>query len=76
MNPIVYGLEEEYEGRITFIWLNVDKPLSREAAIKYGVRFIPLLILVDEEGTPVDYWAGEVPHHVFEESFDDLLANP
>lgn len=75
MNPIVDGLEKEYQDQIAFTWLNVDNPPSREVAIKYGVRFIPLLILVDEEGTPVDYWAGEVPQHIFEEAFDDLLPN-
>ena len=56
--PIVSDLSEEYEGRMKVTKLDVDS--NPQAALKYGVRGIPTL-LIFKGGSPVDQIVGAVP---------------
>ena len=53
--PIVSDLSEEYEGRMKVTKLDVDA--NPQAALKYGVRGIPTL-LIFKGGSPVDQIVG------------------
>jgi thioredoxin 1 len=56
--PIVEELAGEYEGRLKVGKLDVDT--NQQAAIKYGVRSIPTLLLF-KDGKVVDTIIGAVP---------------
>src|SRR3990167_2092687 len=52
--PVLDELAKEYEGKVTFLKLNVDE--NNETPAKYGVRGIPSLILFnngDVAGTKI-----------------------
>jgi thioredoxin-like negative regulator of GroEL len=74
MNPVVNGLEQEYEGRITFTRVDIDTPESRELKQKYNFRGQPYFVLLDPEGQVVDSWYGLVEADDFRSAFDALVA--
>lgn len=73
MNPIVDGLGVKYAERVNIVWQDVDDPAIRETALKYQVRAIPTLVLLDSSDQVVGYWLGLHPPEVFEEAFAPLL---
>lgn len=72
-NPIVYGLEEEYKGRIKFLWLNVDKQEVGKLAVHYRVMAVPTTILADPKGKPLETWVGPRDKDFLKEAFDRAL---
>lgn len=55
--PIMDKLAKDYEGRVKFCKLNVDR--SPQLASKYGVMSIPFLLFF-RDGQPVDQVVGSV----------------
>ena len=55
--PIVDDLSTEYDGKMKFTKLDVDE--NPQAAMKYGIRGIPTLLIFDG-GSPVDQIVGAV----------------
>lgn len=55
--PIVDELSTEYDGKMKFAKLDVDE--SPQAALKYGIRGIPTLLIFDG-GNPIDQIVGAV----------------
>ncbi len=47
-------LETRLDGRAEVIRLNLLSDVGREAALRYGVRAVPTLLVVDGEGDLVD----------------------
>lgn len=74
MKPIVHGLENEYEGRIEFVYLNIDDPETTAAKEKYGYRVQPHFFLVDGDGEVVEEWLGQVSRDTFITAFEMVLA--
>ena len=74
MEPIVHGLENEYEGRIEFVYLNIDDPETTAAKEKYGYRVQPHFFLVDGDGEVVEEWLGQVSRDTFITAFEMVLA--
>lgn len=75
MQPIVHGLEETYSDQIEFIYLNIDDPNTAQAQRDYGFRVQPHFILLDANGEVVQQWFGYNSANVFEDAFNNLLAN-
>jgi thioredoxin-related protein len=46
----VDGLEEELEGDVVFIRLNIQESIGRELAPVYGFQFTPTFIFFDAQG--------------------------
>lgn len=55
MSPIIDTLSKEYDGKVKFVKVDIDK--SRDLAIKYGVTSIPTLVFV-KDGAPVSKEVG------------------
>ena len=68
--PIVEELSTQYEGKVSFVKLNVDE--NPEVSMKYGIRSIPTL-LVFKNGKPVDQVVGAVPKRVLQQHVDAAL---
>lgn len=53
MKPIVDGLEQELQGRLLVIRLNVQEEVGRELAALYEFQYTPTFIFFDAEGNEV-----------------------
>ncbi len=53
MKPIVDALEEELQGRLLVIRLNVQEETGRELAALYGFQYTPTFIYIDAQGNEV-----------------------
>ena len=60
--PVLEELADEYEGKASFVKLNVDE--NAEAARQYGVMSIPTLIIF-KDGQPVSNIVGFRPKPSF-----------
>lgn len=68
--PVVEELAEEYEGRISFVKLDVDQ--NPKTASKYGIMSIPTLLLF-KNGSPVSNIVGFRPKAELKRSLDAVL---
>ena len=68
--PMVEELAEEYEGRISFVKLDVDQ--NPKTASKYGIMSIPTLLLF-KNGSPVSNIVGFRPKAELKRSLDTVL---
>ena len=50
MKPIVDGIEQEYEGRLLVIRLNIQEQVGRELAPVFGFEYTPTFIFFDAQG--------------------------
>ncbi|NIS80410.1 MAG: hypothetical protein GTO14_09435 [Anaerolineales bacterium] len=48
--PIVDGIEDEFQGRLNVIRLNVQDTESKPFMALYNFQFTPTFILLDQEG--------------------------
>ena len=67
--PIVEELAAEYDGKVKIGKLDVDD--NQQTAIKYGVRSIPTVLLL-QKGEVKDTIIGAVPKSVFIEKINAL----
>lgn len=67
--PSFEALAAEYEGRATFVKVNIDET---EIAADYGVRGIPTL-MVFKDGKPVSTKTGAVPKSALAAFIDSAL---
>ncbi|MCA9952259.1 MAG: thioredoxin family protein [Anaerolineales bacterium] len=75
MKPIVHGLENIYPEQVDFVYLNIDDPATDEAKQKYGFRYQPHFLLIDENGEVVQEWIGSVNQGDFRVAIDTILSN-
>ncbi|MBM4404737.1 MAG: thioredoxin [Chloroflexi bacterium] len=69
--PVVEELATEYDGKVSFVKLNVDE--NPETSMKYSVRAIPTL-LIFKGGKPVDQIVGAVPKREIKRRVDALMT--
>jgi thioredoxin-related protein len=56
--PVVDGIERALEGEVEVLRLGVTNGVGRELAIRYSVRSVPTLVLLDGNGDVVLRQAG------------------
>ena len=69
--PVVDELANEYDGKVSFVKINVDDNL--ETARQYGVMSIPALIIF-KNGQPVSNIVGYRPKPELKKNLDAALA--
>ena len=69
--PVLETLAPAYEGRVRFVKADVDQ--LREAAIQYGVRSVPTLVLL-RDGQPVEPLVGYQTATALQRALDAALA--
>ena len=73
--PVVNRIENQLEGKAQVIRLDMLSRVGRQAAMRYGVRGMPTLLVVDGNGQPVYGRYGiPLPGPVVEQ-VDTLLAS-
>jgi thioredoxin-related protein len=50
MKPVVDGLEQELEGRLLVIRLNIQESVGRELGTAYNFQYTPTFIFFDAQG--------------------------
>ena len=88
LKPIVKNLEENYEGKVAFITLDVSSrnsiEESRETADKFGMgeffnknrSSLPKVGILCPDGKKVkSEFLGELNQEIYEKALDELLAN-
>ena len=74
MAPIVHGLEAEYSGRISFVYLDASDPESVDFQRALGFRVQPEFYLLDGEGNVLYRWFGFVSEDEFRAGFNLALG--
>lgn len=70
----VAELDQRYDGRVKFIYMDTDRPETQAYLGRYDIRGMPTLALLDAHGkvtTSIAGWPGE---QAVAESLDKLLA--
>ncbi len=70
VTPVVEQLAEEYDGKVSFVEVNVDN--NPRIASRYGIMSIPTLMLF-KEGQPVDTIIGFRPKDELKKSLEAAL---
>ncbi len=68
--PVVEELAEEYEGKVSFVKLDVDQ--NPKMASKYSIMSIPTL-LIFKQGKPISHIVGFRPKAELKRSLDAAL---
>jgi thioredoxin-related protein len=74
MTPIVDGIRRNYGDRLNVLTVSLDESVGKELAREHGVFGTPTLLLLDEEGTPVNVLRGLLPAPLIEQAVADLVA--
>ena len=69
--PIVEELAGEYDGKVKFAKVDVDK--NQDTAMQLGIRGIPTLIIFNG-GKAVDQVVGAVPKSMLKKRVDEAIA--
>ena len=72
LGPIVDRLAIRYNGRATFVKINVDE--NPETASRFGVRSIPALLFFND-GVAVDRTVGVIPELILQAKVEQLLTS-
>jgi thioredoxin 1 len=68
--PIIDELAEEFDGRVSFVKLDVDQ--NPKTATRYGIMSIPTL-LIFKKGEPASHIVGLRPKAELKRSLDNVL---
>lgn len=52
----MHGLEAAYWGQIDFIYINREAPANADVVSQYGIRYQPVFVLIEPDGTEVQRW--------------------
>ncbi len=74
MAPVMYILEDRYQNRIHFFYLDIDDPANNLYKTLLGDRLPPVFFLLDGEGNVLHEWQGYIKAEDFEASFATLFA--
>jgi thioredoxin 1 len=70
--PVVEELSDEYDGKVSFVKVDVD--VNPRTAMAYGIRSIPTLLVI-KDGKVADQIIGAVPKSVLKKKLDNVLAS-
>ena len=73
MAPLVHGLEDRYQTRMNFIYLDIDDPRVSEFKQQLGYKSQPHFFLLDPYGKVLAQWVGAVPIDVLVQAIEAVL---
>ena len=72
MAPVVHSLEDRYEDRIRFVYLDLEDPANSLFESMLKGRMAPFFYLLDGQGVILQEWQGYVPVEEFEKAFASI----
>lgn len=73
MAPVVHGLEEQYRGRVDFLYLDVSDPRNEAATGRLGFTSTPHFFFLRADGSAVEVIQGVVPRDSLAGALDRLV---
>jgi thiol-disulfide isomerase/thioredoxin len=73
MAPVVFRLEDRYQGRINFVYLDIDDPANDLFKQLIDDRLPPIYYLVDGEGNVLGEWSGYVMEGTFTATIESVI---
>jgi thioredoxin-like negative regulator of GroEL len=74
MMPIVNGLDEEFEGKVSTVQLNAAEEANAMLQNQWGLRGHPTFALVDANDSVVQLFFGPQPEAVLREAMKTLVV--
>lgn len=72
MAPVVHGLEDRYQDRIRFVYLDIDDPANGLFRSLIGSKLPPIFYLLDGQGNVLQVWRGYVAVEEFERALSTI----
>ena len=73
MAPVVQGIENEYTGRVGFVFLDIDDPATDIFKQQLHYRMEPHFFLLDANGKVLQQWVGYVTVEQFRQALDSAV---
>jgi thioredoxin-like negative regulator of GroEL len=74
MAPVVHGLEQQYAGRVDFLYLNVADTANVRAKAALGFKATPHFFFLRADGSPVRTMRGVLPADSLRGALEEILA--
>ena len=74
--PVMHALEEKYQERITFVYLDIDDPANNLYKYLLGDRLPPVFFFLDGQGNVLNEWQGFVNPEDFGGVFASVGNSP
>lgn len=72
--PIVHGLEQQFTGKVDFLYLHVGEPRTSDAKARLGFRSTPHIVLLRADGSKVQEFVGELDEAALRQALATLIA--
>ena len=72
MGQLVDEVKPQFDDRINFIVVFIEKPEEQPVAEKYNVQYTPTTVLFDKDGKQVESFTGVVDKGVLTQKLQDL----
>jgi len=73
MAPLVHAVEEDYQERVNFVYLDIDDPAANYFMEELGYVSQPHFFLVDPQGVIIQQWEGYVKIEELIEAIESAL---
>lgn len=74
MKPGLRELEREFEGRVDFVFLNVEESASRKLSERFSVYALPTIAVLDAGGRTIGRFEGAVGMPTLRGTLDEALS--
>lgn len=74
MAPIVHGLEQQYDAKVDFLYLDVQDSRTASAKARLGFVATPHFFLLDPAGRVLRQWQGVIPADTLESGLRRLIG--
>lgn len=74
MKATVHGLEALYFDQVDFVYLDRESPRNADIVDEYGIRYQPVFILVNPDGSVIQRWDGAVSANTLIEALDGVVG--
>jgi thiol:disulfide interchange protein len=73
MKPVVDRLEKQYEGKVEFRVINVEKDSQGSALMdQFNAQYVPTFVFINTDGSQSDLKVGELKQADLEKALDAL----
>ena len=73
MAPVIFRLEDRYDDRINFVFLDIDDPANDLFKQLIDDRLPPIFYLIDGGGNVLGEWSGYVREEIFGTAIEAAL---
>lgn len=74
MAPVVHGLEQQYKGRVDFVYLDVSDPDNKTATTRLGFKSTPHFFFLRPDGVTAEVIQGVVSRDSLVGAIERLVA--